>query len=349
MIMRPMRPICFAAIAWMASLPALAQPVAPRDIDRLSSDSTEQVQQARSSIIGLLNNPKMPVGERLSASGQLIEPVRAMIESDDENRIVNGLMIAGCMVTPEAIGLIEQVYTSDKPGVRYAGVRALRSSMRILSQQQTASLQSAEISRQIKAAGELLRDDPDPYVAEGAARALIQTAKLSDSKLTAAADAAFVELAMGSSSRLAGIESVPEPKRAGVVRIAMLSTFELGRLLQSGPRKPGQDAVRDAAGLAGDALAYVYKRFQDAGRQIQSIDPEESKMLAQLIGSSENLVYYAQSAMSQPGEQTQLRANFDAGNDRDFNRNILGIIGSTGTLTRPPFSLKADRFIASGG
>ncbi len=349
MIKRPMRPICFAALAWMAALPALAQPVEQRDLERLSSGEDAQVQQARSSIINVINDPTMAVGDRLAASSQLIDPVRAMIESEDENDIVNGLMIAGHIVTPEAIGLIEQAYTSDKPGVRYAGMRALRTSMRILGLQRTASLQTAEISRQIKAAGELLRNDADTYVAEGAARALVQSAKLTDSKLTAAADAAFVELAQGASSRIAGIDAMPEEKRAGVVRIAMLSTFELGRLLQSGPRKPGQAAVRDAAGLAGDSLAHVYKRFQDSGRQIGSIDPEESKMLAQLIGSSENLVYYALSAMSQPGEPTQLRANFEAGSDRDFNRNILSIIGGTGTLTRPPFSLQADRFVASGG
>lgn len=349
MIMRPMRPLCFAAIAWMAALPALAQPVAQRDIDRLSSDDTEQVQQARSSIISVINDSSMAVGDRLQASQQLVDPVRAMIESGDEIKTVNGLMIAGCIVTPEAIGLIEQSYKSDEPGVRYAAMRALRTSMRILGQQRTASLQSAEIMRQVKAAGEMLRSDADPYVAEGAARALVQTAKLTDSRLTAAADAAFVELAKGTSARLAGIGSLSEEKQEGVVRIAMMSTFELGRILQSSPRKPGTDAIRDAAGLGGDALAYVYKKFQDAGRQIGSINASETKMLALLIGSSENLIYYAQSAMSQPGEQTQLRANFESGNDRDFNRNILGVIGGTGTLTRPPFSLKADRFIASGG
>lgn len=138
-------------------------------------------------------------------------------------------------------------------------------------------------------------------------------------------------------------------KREGVVRLAMLSTFELGRLLQTPGRKPAQDRVRDAAALAGDSLAYVYGRFQNSGRQIASIEAPESAILAQLIGSSETLIFFAQGALGATGEQPQLRANFEAANDRDFNRNILTIIGGTGVLTRPPFSLKADRFVASGG
>ena len=60
-------------------------------------------------------------------------------------------------------------------------------------------------------------------------------------------------------------------------------------------------------------------------------------------------IYYARRALGQTAEQTQLRANFESANDRDFNRNILSIIGGSGVLTQPPFSLEADRFVASGG
>lgn len=349
MIMRPMRPVSFALIALIGVLPALAQPLAQRDLDRLGSEDTAQSQQARSSIITAISDPNMAVAERLDASRQVIEAVRTMIQSEDENTVVNGLMIAGHMVTPEAVGLIEGVYTSDKPGVRYAGMRAARTTLRILGQQRTTTLAAPEVQRQITAAGELLRSDPDPFVAEGAARTLIQAAKLTESKLLASAEAAFVELAKGASSRLTGIGELPEEKREGVLRIAMMSTFELGRLLQPGALKPGQESVREAAGLAGDALAYAYKRFQDANRQIGSINPEESTKLAQLIGSSESLIYYALGALNQPAEQPQLRATFEAGNDRDFNRIIVGFIGGTGLLTRPPFSLSADRFVVPGG
>ena len=348
MIYRPMRPMCAAAIALMTALPALAQPVEQRDLDRLSSDNVEQVQSARSSIITAISNPQMAVGDRLQASSQLIEPVRALIESGEENQIVNGLMIAGSIVTPEAIGLIESTYASEIPGVRYAAMRALRTSFRILGDQRTPSLQTQEVARQLKTAGEILRTDSDAYVAEGAARALTQAAKMSDNRLAASAEAAFTELAKGASSRLTELSTLPQVKQDGVVRVAMISTFELGRMLQ-GANRPGQPAVREAAALAGDSLAYVYKRFQDAGRQIGSIDPDEKAVLTQLVGSSETLIYYARRALGQTAEQTQLRANFESANDRDFNRNILSIIGGSGVLTQPPFSLEADRFVASGG
>lgn len=346
---RPLRSVCLAALACLWAPLALAQPVEARTLERLASENASEIQMARSAIITAIGNPEMAVGERLAASGQLIEPVRALIDSGDENKIVNGLMIAGHIVTPEAIGLIEGTYEHELPGVRYAATRALRTSMRILGSQRTASLQLPEVSRQIKAAGRLLTGDTDPFVAEGAARALIQTAKITDSRFAAASEEAFGELARGASSRLSGIGSLSVDKREGVVRLAMLSTFELGRLLQTPGRKPAQDRVRDAAALAGDSLAYVYGRFQNSGRQIASIEAPESAILAQLIGSSETLIFFAQGALGATGEQPQLRANFEAANDRDFNRNILTIIGGTGVLTRPPFSLKADRFVASGG
>ena len=348
MIKRPMRPMCAAAIALMAALPAMAQPIEQRDLDRLNSDDLKQVQAARSSIITAISDPGMAVGNRLAASEQLIAPVREMIESGDENEIVNGLMIAGSIVTPEAIGLIESTYASEIQGVRYSAMRALRTSLRILGEQRTPSLQAQEVGRQIKAAGEILRNDPDSYVAEGAARALIQASKMGNDRLASSAEAAFTELAQGASARLTGSADQSAEKQDGAVRIAMMSTFELGRMLQ-GARRPGQAAVREAGALAGDSLAYVYKQFQAAGRQIGSIDAEQKTILTQLLGSSETLLYYARSAFGQSAEQTQLRANFDAGNDRDFNRNILSIIGGTGILTQAPFSLKADRFIPAGG
>ncbi len=52
----------------------------------------------------------------------------------------------------------------------------------------------------------------------------------------------------------------------------MMSTFELAHL--QGVNRPGP-AVREAGALAGDSLAYVYKRFQDAGRQIGSIEADQ--------------------------------------------------------------------------
>jgi len=170
-----------------------------------------------------------------------------------------------------------------------------------------------------------------------------------DKKLSGEAERAFKALAEAASHRVKTLDTASDDHKAGVLRIAMLSTFELGRVLQSGTNTPGREAVRQAAGLAGDSLAYVYSRFQAADRKIGSMDEAEATMLLQLIGASENLVYSAQSELGQSSSSVALRQSFEAGNDRDFNRGILTIIGGSGILTRSPFSLEADRFVASGG
>lgn len=350
MMNRPTRTICITALALLgSSLAANAQPISETDLTRLGSDSLEDVKKARGEIIDAIDDPKMATGARFDASSQLIDPLKAMIESDDEIRVVNGLMVAGYIVTPESIALIEPTYASDKPGVRYAGMKALRSTFEILSTQRTHSLENNEIAIQIQAAAELVKNDPDNFVAEGAARALIAAAKMRDSKLAGEAERAFRALAEASAHRLSTIDDVAAERKEGVLRIAMLSTFELGRVLQSGTNKPGREAVRQAAGLAGDSLAFVYNRFQSANREIGSMDQSETAMLAQLIGAAENLVYSAQSELGETASPAALRQAFESGNDRDFNRGILTLIGGSGVLTRAPFSLQADRFVASGG
>jgi hypothetical protein len=347
---RPTRQICITAIALLGScLAAHAQPIAEQDLTRLGSDSLVDIKKARVAIIDAIDDPKMATSERFDASDALIAPLKAMIESDDEIMVVNGLMIAGNIVTPDSIALIETAFESDKPGVRYAGLKALRSTFTILSTQRTRSLEFQEISIQIRAAADILKDDTDNFVAEGAARALIEAAKMRDSELSGEAEKAFQALAEAASSRLSTIDDVADDRKSGVLRIAMLSTFELGRVLQSGTNTPGREPIRQAAGLAGDSLAHVFSRFQAADLKIASMNESETIMLSQLIGASENLVYSAQSELGESAKPVALRQTFESGNDRDFNRSILTLIGGSGVLTRAPFSLKADRFVASGG
>jgi len=178
---------------------------------------------------------------------------------------------------------------------------------------------------------------------------LIEASKMRDKRLSNEAEGAFKALAETASHRVKTLDTVADDSKIGVLRIAMLSTFELGRVLQSGTSTPGREAVREAAGLAGDSLAYVYSQFQAADRKIGSIDEAETMMLSQLIGASENLVYSAQSELGQTANPVSLREAFEAGNDREFITGIVSLIGGTGVLTRPPFSLQANRFIASGG
>lgn len=347
---RPTRPISIAALVLTSlCMSAQAQPIESQDLDRLGSESFEDIKRARSEIIGAIDDPYMATRDRLEASGQLIEPLTALIESGDELKIVNALMIAGNIVTPEAVALIEDSYTHESPGIRYAALKALRSTFEILGNQRTPSIETQEINRQIQTASEILKSDADSYVAEGAARALIAAAKMRDNRLAAPAELAFAQLAQASSARIGSIESLPEEKQLGSIRIAMMANFELGRILQSAPSKPGRDSIRSAAGLAGDSLAFVYSEFENAGRKIESLDEQKTTMLAQLIGASENLVYSAQTTLGQDPSRASLRGAFESGNDRDFNRAILTLIGGSGVLVQPPFSLEADRFVASGG
>ena len=347
---RPTRPISIAALVLTSlCMSAQAQPVESRDLERLTSESFEDIKVARSDIIAAIDDPNMATSERLEASSQLIEPLTGMIGSEDELKIVNALMIAGNIVTPEAVALIESSYQDSNPGVRYAALKALRSTLEILGNQRTPSIDTREINRQIETVADMLRNDTDTFVAEGAARALIAGAKMRDSRLSASAELAFGELAAATSKRLAGIDSIQEDKQIGVVRIAMMSNFELGRILQSGPNKPGRDAIRSAAGLAGDSLAHAYSEFEAADRKIASISEDDAEMLAQLVGASENLVYSAQTALGQDPTRAALRGAFESGSDRDFNRAILTLIGGSGVLVQAPFSLETDRFVTSGG
>ena len=347
---RPTRHTLLAApAALLLTLSIAAQPVDQRDLDNLTSEDVELVLAARPDILDVIGNPGLSVGDRLQAAGQLVDPVRSLVESDDELLEVNGLLLAGALVTPDAMELIESGFESDKPGVRYEATRALRTTFTILGSQRTPSLQAQEVSRQIKALADVLRHDPDPYVSEGAARALVAAANMNDQRLDAIAQRAFSELALGSAERMQTIGDLPEGQRRGIIRIAMITNFNLRKILQDRKRNLEAQHVIDAATVAGDSLAYAYGRFQDSGRKIDAIDPEEREAIAQLIGTSELVVYFARTRLERQPERTALRDAFASGKDRDFNRGILSLIGSSGVLCNAPFGLDAERFIPSGG
>ncbi|HED52633.1 MAG TPA: hypothetical protein ENJ00_00320 [Phycisphaerales bacterium] len=347
---RPTRHFLLAAhAALLVTLSAAAQPVDQRDLDKLGSDDIELVTDARPDILDVIGNPGLSVGDRLQAAGQLVEPVRSLIASDDELREVNGLLLAGALVTPDAMELIETGFESDKPGVRYTATRALRNTFAILGSQRTPSLQAQEISRQIKTLGEVLRHDPDPYVSEGAARALVAAANMADPRLNPIAQRAFSELALGTADRMQSLGDLPEDQHLGIIRIAMVTNFNLRKILQDRKRNLDNKHVIGAASVAGDSLAYAYSRFQNAGRKLEAIDPSERDTLAQLVGTSELVVYFARARLERQPDRTSLREAFASGKDRDFNRGILALIGKSGVLCNPPFGLEADRFVPSGG
>ncbi len=348
---RSTRPIRFAALLLTAcaTLGAGAQPLEDRDLERLSSDQFEDIKRARSAIIDVIDDPGLGVSQRLDASSQLIDPLETLMASGDELKMVNALMIAGSLITPEAMALIEDAYENENPGVRYAAVKALRSTFEVLGAQRTPSLQSGEVTRQIQTASEILKNDEDLFVAEGAARALISAAKMRDQRLTSAATRAFAALTEATTERLNSIDELSESEADGLIRIVMLADFELGRIVQSGPAQPSNDQLVEAGALAGDSLAYVYRRFEEAGRTIGSMESDDAAMLGQLVSSAENLLYSVQAKLGQNASRVSLKAAFDSGNDRDFNRGILTLIGGSGVLVQPPFSLESDRFLPSGG
>lgn len=128
------------------------------------------------------------------------------------------------------------------------------------------------------------------------------------------------------------------------------------------PNQPNplpEAVLREAAGAAGDALAYA-RRLIDAGQLpvVLSTDPativqekqEQRRLTAQLVAVSEAAVFFARQSTAAIGVQinkTSLAEHIRAAtnqSDARFKEDVGSLIGPQGALCRPPFSFPINRF-----
>ncbi len=312
----------------LASAQAPAQSFDPEALAQdLASGETDRVQEARDDAVAYLGNPGLSVSDRLAAVSALEGAVAEASNAEDEFVATNALLIAGQFVTPTGFQVLTDHLSQDRPGIRYAAYRGLRSSFAILADQTAPSLQPgaarAAFDRLVQAA----RDETDANTLESAYRAIAESLTITANPLKPLETQAGATLAEVADERIDTLAELTQDDYALTLGSALYVALEYRRLLGSAGRRVDDQTTRAAAALAGELIGHAYAEFDAAGG-IGSINAERRELLRQTLSTAESVAYLALGRLGQQAAETDLAGAFQAADDRTFRAGAFRVIDS---------------------
>ncbi|MGP1271778.1 MAG: hypothetical protein ACTS22_00435 [Phycisphaerales bacterium] len=299
----------------------------------LTEGDTAEIQRARSEAVAYLGTD-LRVSDRLAADAALGASVDEALGSDDEFRVVNALLVAGHLVTPTSLQKLTPFLDDERPGVRYTALKSLRASLEILSRQASPSLQPDAAMSALSVLERVASAERDPAAIEAALRAIAAAGSMASPQMRVLQDRAAIALPTIAAEHLARLEAMDDDglhtQTLGAILYAML---ELRIDLSNRDARMPDNAVRAAAKLGGDMIAYVF-RLYEKGQTVASISQERREPLAQAISASETLVFFALSRLGADVERTTIADAFQNADDRAFRAGVLRVIGPTGSLSQ---------------
>ena len=297
----------------------------------LTEGDTAAIQKARADAVGYLSS-ELRVSDRLAADEALGSAVQAALDSDDEFRVINALLVAGHLVTPTSLQRVTPFLSDERPGVRYTAYKAMRVSMDILSSQASPSLQPDAATSAIEMLVNATARETDPASVEAGFRAIAAAATMASPQLRSLADNAALALPTSASAHLARLDSIPDlddrQQTLGAILYAML---ELRIDLSNRNARMTDAAVRAATKLGGDMIAHAYRAYEVEGT-IAGISEPQRAPLQQAIAASESLVFFGMSRLGADVDRTTIAEAFPHADDRAYRSGVLRIIGPAGVL-----------------
>ncbi len=271
-----------AACVAMCAAPAGAQIGGlPQDLIRktgqLTPAETEQVRAFVAPLLSDLGQPDAVVRSRARAS--LTEPLKTagvsvafqqaysttvspslgpLVVADDGAVRIAAIDVAGTLGTIEGWQLVEPHMADDQPGVRMATAVACRSLLEAAAKRSPA-INSSSTSSIIDALGQRLAAEPNPFVADGLVRTLLQGGQLvTVNTFEASGTRAWQALSEHLGTRAFNSRD-KDDFAAQQTRLTLLGTLEFFRTAGGLTRPGGVDpAIIDAAAsLSAEALAMV--------------------------------------------------------------------------------------------
>jgi hypothetical protein len=104
--------------------------------------------------------------------------------------------------------------------------------------------------------------------------------------------------------------------------------------------KPPAATLREIGGFGGDLLAYAMRELRKG-----DVSDVERQQLAVLVGQAQNLVSVAGSQLGMTPKAYRLNTLVAEGNDTQYFRDVMNVIGAEGDLVKTPFNHPKERFI----
>lgn len=324
----------------------------------LSSVEPAVLIRARSELLAPLQDSNVGVSFR-SAYSEELERVVAPLAGDDRDLIaVNALRISGELATARGAAIAQKSLASKKVPVRYAAVAAIGRTFENLAR--TAPAMDAGTARDLaRKLDPVLRGETEAHIFDAAVRAVMAAGQLDRDGWGSLRDDALGILAPAVSDRFQKLgPAAPAPALLQALIRACGGVRDV--LAVASGRPLSADSQKLAAGLGGDALAYVRRLMQ--AKVYPTIVPEDDEAAQQAKAAARTTVAdlaavaYATVAFANDGlggpalPAATARALPDllrtarAQDDAKFLESLNDLIGTGGAITKPPMSFPAERF-----
>lgn len=322
----------------------------------LSGGDPEKVKKAKNALTTPTLEPAVSVPFRLAYSQTLMdEKLATLCKDTNETVAINALRIAGEVAENQTIGLVQDGMKDKRSAVRYAAVfGAMRTFDQIAAPGRSVAATVSKLESLVRDVAETMnKDKEEPLVIDGASRALLAGAKVTQDKWDVVGKQSAVEVCKGLGKRVATATA----DDLVLIESAQRAVGQFGDIL-AGAKGPqfDKDARRETAGLAGDLAAWVVRQI-NAGKVEQSLAADETadkarkaeqrKFYGAVLATAENAVLSAVKASGATPPAARLVPAFSAG-DRQGDANVVVQTRDwliRDILAKDPFSLPATRFV----
>jgi len=298
------------------------------------SGDYDAIRQARQNLLTPLRASNVSIFFRLAYSDQLKPAITPLIANASDDIALNAVRIAGELGTIDGANLCVAALDDKRPAVRMMAAAGLARTFAVL--RETPTIQPGPFSGIETRLAAALAKEKDPEVIDGMAIAYESALQIPPGVVADAQNIALRSAAteFGKITRQANLNpaTLPALLRASKSMLDMLTAVA--------GSKPQNEALREAGAFGGDLLAYTLRRLR-AGE----ISPEDRQQLAVLVGQAQNMVSVSGTLLGQSPKAYRLNTLVAEGNDQQYFRDVMNLIGGEGDLIKAPFNHRRDRFI----
>ncbi len=345
-----------------ASAPAFSQTLPPVTTERLSTSQQSQVREYVETRLQTLETADPSSAEATRARRELIDPMRnrdtsvamrqafaeaaqqrlrAMAGSDNDQRAVSALLIAGNIGDRQSVAILEIGLSDEREVVQIGAAAGAKAMLRVID----GRLGGAQADRQSQIQ-QLLADQlaitRSGHVAQSLIGALTALPE-NPAFMTVSSGHIASEMARQSTTRRQ-VQSgqALDNGWAGALERSIAAQLAYLRSVAISGADISRETQSQAAKIAGVALSLVRDRLEELSADEQAAFMTEH---ARLIRASETLLVLIESNLAARTARQQVMGNLISGEDADGLIDAINTwVGPRGVLTGAPFSFPATDF-----
>lgn len=313
---------------------------ASEGLDLLASDDPADVQRGRERLLTPLRCPDVSAAFRVEYANTLQNGLRAAINSGDDFRATNALLVAGMLASNNSVQAIDNALKSNASDtIRAAAAVALQHTLR---EQVTgrARLTSTVVEGAINNAGARLAAEQSPAVAE----AMLVALRVGADRQSQVIAQSITAIGTGTAGAFKNARAQDDPDTNAWSRAAERAAESLwGATYNAQARQVEQSESLAVAQAAAQIIAYIRDR---ATNEDNPITEDERASLTKAIDSAEGSLILIHSRLAGGAAiDKSLSAAFTRSGD-EFAAEADKWIGPQGRLTKAPYRFKAEDLAA---